>query len=87
MAGGRIRGGGGVRRGAARGLRWKSAAKETTVDGIFPIIRAALSLVAAGAVIVFALARRKRTVTSLGLWAPAAAPPCGPKPETTRQAS
>ena len=64
------------------------AAKKAIMDGIFPIIRAALVLVVAGAVVAFALARRrKRTVTSLGLWAPVAAPPCGPKPETMRQAS
>jgi hypothetical protein len=63
-------------------------AKEATMDGIFPIIRAALVLVVAGAVVAFALARRrKRTVTSLGLWAPVAAQSCGPKPGTTGPAS
>jgi hypothetical protein len=44
------------------------------MDSILPIIRAALGLVAAAALIAFALARRRgRTLTELGLVSPAAA--------------
>jgi hypothetical protein len=48
--------------------------KENTMDSILPIIRAALGLVAAAALIAFALARRRRrSLTELGLVSPAAA--------------
>jgi hypothetical protein len=48
-----------------------------------PIIRTALGLLGAAALLALALARRrKRTMTSLGLWAPAVAPH-GSRPATT----
>jgi hypothetical protein len=66
----------------------KAAAKETTVDGIISIVREAFGLAAAGAVLAFVLSRRRRrTMTSLALWTPLAAPARASKPETTRQVS
>lgn len=54
------------------------------MDGTFPIIRVALGLVAASAVLAFALARRRRrTMIGLGLWAPVTAAPRGSKTRLT----
>jgi hypothetical protein len=57
------------------------------MDSFVPIIRTALGVLGTAALLALALARRrKRTMTSLGLWAPAAAPH-GSSPATTRHGS